>query len=153
MTCRSGNVGVCAIGHRLHTTWGASQARGQRSATEKGRELLAEKLEVRFAETKLWSRRYMQKMGGGAEVVSNVMVGVIQTPQSPQGDKTFGRGGIGLDTKALSDGGGERGEEGNLNVFPMNITPKIMGKVILFVSATEEAWEANPFMISSRGGP
>jgi hypothetical protein len=28
-----------------------------------------------------------------------------------------------------------------------------MGKVILFVSATEEAWEANPFMKSSRGGP
>ena len=95
----------------------------------------------------------MQKMDGGAEVVSNVMVGVIQTPQSLEGNQTFGGGGIGVDTKALSDRGGERDKEGNLNVFPKKITPKIMGKVILFVSATEEAWEANPFMISSRDGP
>ena len=126
MTCRSSNVGVRAIGHRLHTTWGTSQARDQRSATEKGREFLAEKLEVRIAETKLWGRRDMQKVGGGAEIVSKVMVGVIQTPQSPQRNKTFGRGGIGVDTKALSDGGGERGEEGFLNVLPKNIAPQIM---------------------------
>ena len=126
MTCRSSNVGVRAIGHRLHTTWGTSQARGQRSATEKGREFLAEKLEVRIAETKLWSRRDMQKVGGGAEIVSKVMVGVIQTPQSLEGNQTFGGGGIGVDTKALSDRGGERGEKGFLNVFPKNIAPQIM---------------------------
>ena len=95
----------------------------------------------------------MRKMCGGAEIVSKVMVGVIQTPQSLEGNQTFGGGGIGVDTKALSDRGGERGEEGFLNVLPKNIAPQIMGKVILFVRATEEAWETNPFMKSSRGGP
>ena len=72
---------------------------------------------------KLWSRRDMQKVGGGAEIVSKVMVGVIQTPQSLEGNQTFGGGGIGVDTKALSDGGGERGEEGFLNVLPEDIAP------------------------------
>ena len=103
-------MGVCAIGHRLHTTWGTSQARGQRSATEKGREFLAEKLEVRIAETKLWSRRDMQKMCGGAEIVSKVMVGVIQTPQSLEGNQTFGGVGLGWTPRrsAIEGGRGAR---------------------------------------------
>ena len=95
----------------------------------------------------------MQKMCGGAEIVSKVMVGVIQTPKSLEGNQTIGGGGIGVDTKALSDRGGDRGEEVFLNVFPKNITPQIMGKVILFIRATEEARETNPFMKSSRSGP